>query len=60
MACSDFRGPGFRVVTTAIGLEITQGDLPLPVALGLVLLSRVLVLDALAYGLRQRAMRSGG
>ena len=56
----DFRGPGFRVVTTAIALEAAKGSLPLPIALGLVLLSSVLVLNALAYGPRQWAVRSYG
>ena len=56
MACSDFRGPGFRVMTTAIALKTAKGNLSLSIGLGLVLLSWVLVLNALAYGLRQWAM----
>jgi len=49
-----------RVMTTAIALETAKGDLPLSIALGLVLISLVLALNALAYGLRQWAMRKYG
>ncbi|HSQ07687.1 MAG TPA: ABC transporter permease, partial [Chromatiaceae bacterium] len=49
-----------RVMTTAIALETAKGDLPLSIALGLVLISLVLALNALAYGLRQWAMRRYG
>jgi tungstate transport system permease protein len=49
-----------RVMTTAIALETSKGDLPLSIALGLVLISVVLVLNALAYGLRQWAMARYG
>ncbi|MGE5153927.1 MAG: ABC transporter permease, partial [Bdellovibrio bacteriovorus] len=45
-----------RVMTTAIALETAKGDLPLSIALGLVLISLILVLNALAYALRQWAM----
>jgi tungstate transport system permease protein len=47
-------------VTTAIALEAAKGALPLPIALRLVLLSSVLVLNALAYGPRQWAIRRYG
>jgi tungstate transport system permease protein len=47
-------------MTTAIALETAKGDLPLSIALGLVLISLVLALNALAYGLRQWAMRRYG
>jgi len=46
-----------RVMTTAIALETSKGDLPLAVALGLVLLTVVLALNALAFGIRRWAMR---
>jgi tungstate transport system permease protein len=36
-----------RVMTTAIALETSKGDLPLALALGLVLLTVVLMLNAL-------------
>jgi tungstate transport system permease protein len=36
-----------RVMTTAIALETSKGDLPLAIGLGLVLLAVVLVLNAL-------------
>ncbi len=49
-----------RVMTTAIALETAKGDLPLSIALGLVLISSVLALNALAYGVRQWAMRRYG
>lgn len=46
-----------RTMTTAIALETSKGDLPLAVALGLVLLAVILILNGLAYGLRLWAMR---
>ncbi|MBS1161172.1 MAG: hypothetical protein H6R15_3591 [Proteobacteria bacterium] len=49
-----------RTMTTAIALETAKGDLPLSLALGMVLLSVVLVLNAGAYNLRQWAMRKYG
>jgi tungstate transport system permease protein len=42
-----------RVMTTAIALETSKGDLPLALALGLVLLVVVLLLNALVALLRQ-------
>jgi tungstate transport system permease protein len=42
-----------RVMTTAIALETSKGDLPLALALGLVLLGVVLALNALIAGLRR-------
>jgi tungstate transport system permease protein len=42
-----------RVMTTAIALETTKGDLPLALALGVVLLLVVLLLNALIAGVRQ-------
>jgi len=41
-----------RVMTTAIALETSKGDLPLALALGLILLSVVLLLNALVTLLR--------
>jgi tungstate transport system permease protein len=41
-----------RVMTTAIALETSKGDLPLALALGIVLLAVVLALNALIAGLR--------
>jgi tungstate transport system permease protein len=49
-----------RVMTTAIALETAKGDLPLSIALGIVLLSVVIGLNALAFALRQWAMRRYG
>jgi tungstate transport system permease protein len=46
-----------RVMTTAIALETSKGDLPLAIALGMVLLTVVLVLNAIAFGVRRWAMR---
>ncbi len=46
-----------RVMTTAIALETSKGDLPLALALGLVLMTIVLAVNALAQGLRHRGMR---
>lgn len=41
-----------RVMTTAIALETSKGDLPLALGLGLVLLAVVLLLNALATGVK--------
>ena len=41
-----------RVMTTAIALETSKGDLPLALGLGMVLLAVVLLLNALLAGLR--------
>ena len=49
-----------RVMTTAIALETAKGDLALSVALGIVLLTVVLLLNSAAYLLRQWAMRRYG
>jgi tungstate transport system permease protein len=49
-----------RVMTTAIALETSKGDLPLALALGIVLLAVVLLLNALIAGLaRWRGAASG-
>ena len=49
-----------RVMSTAIALETAKGDLPLSIALGLVLIALVLGLNAVTYALRQWAMRKYG
>ena len=43
-----------RVMTTAIALETSKGDLPLALGLGIVLLAIVLALNLLAHVLRER------
>jgi tungstate transport system permease protein len=48
-----------RVMTTAIALETSAGNLPLALALGLVLMAIVLAVNALAQGVRGLAMRWG-
>jgi tungstate transport system permease protein len=48
-----------RVVTTAIALETSAGNLPLALALGMVLMAIVLAVNALAQGLRDLAGRAG-
>ena len=42
-----------RVMTTAIALETSKGDLPLALALGIVLLGVVLLLNALISSVRR-------
>ena len=49
-----------RVMTTAIALETSKGDLALAIALGVVLILIILALNALAFGLRHWAMRRFG
>lgn len=49
-----------RVMTTAIALETTKGDLPLALALGFVLIAIVLALNAAAYALREWSVRRHG
>lgn len=49
-----------RVMTTAIALETSKGDLPLALGLGIVLLAVVLVLNALIAGLRRWRERRDG
>jgi tungstate transport system permease protein len=49
-----------RVMTTAIALETSKGDLPLALALGLILLSVVLLLNALIAALRAWRERAEG
>jgi tungstate transport system permease protein len=49
-----------RVMTTAIALETSKGDLPLALALGLVLMSVVLLLNVLISALRRWRQRIDG
>jgi tungstate transport system permease protein len=49
-----------RVMTTAIALETSKGDLPLALALGLILLAVVLLLNALVGGLKRWRERQDG
>jgi tungstate transport system permease protein len=49
-----------RVMTTAIALETSKGDLPLALALGVILIGVVLALNALAYALREWSGRRHG
>lgn len=49
-----------RVMTTAIALETSKGDLALSVALGLVLLTLIFCLNSAAYGVRCWASRRYG
>jgi tungstate transport system permease protein len=49
-----------RVMTTAIALETSKGDLPLALGLGIILLAIVLTLNAAAYVVKETAQRSYG
>jgi tungstate transport system permease protein len=49
-----------RVMTTAIALETSKGDLPLALGLGIVLLSIVLALNAAAFVIKETAQRRYG
>lgn len=49
-----------RVMTTAIALETSKGDLPLALALGIVLILVVLAVNAAAYGLKEWSARHHG
>ena len=49
-----------RVMTTAIALETSKGDLPLALGLGMVLLAIVFVVNALAWGVRRAGERYAG
>ena len=49
-----------RVMTTAIALETSKGDLPLALGLGVILLSLVLALNAAAYWVKEGAQRRYG
>jgi len=49
-----------RVMTTAIALETSKGDLPLALGLGIVLLAIVLALNAIASSVKSAALRRHG
>ena len=49
-----------RTMTTAIALETSKGDLPLAVGLGMVLISIVILINALAWGARRAGERYAG
>jgi tungstate transport system permease protein len=49
-----------RVMTTAIALETSKGDLPLALGLGIILLALVLTLNAAAYLTKEAAQRRYG
>jgi tungstate transport system permease protein len=49
-----------RVMTTAIALETSKGDLPLALALGMILLAMVAALNAAAYTIREWGAKHHG
>ena len=49
-----------RTMTTAIALETSKGDLPLAIGLGIVLISIVIAINALAWGARHAGERYAG
>jgi len=49
-----------RVMTTAIALETSKGDLPLALALGVVLIGVVLAINAGAFGIREWSAKRHG
>jgi tungstate transport system permease protein len=49
-----------RVMTTAIALETSKGDLPLALGLGAILISIVVAVNAVAYLLKEAALRRYG
>jgi tungstate transport system permease protein len=49
-----------RVMTTAIALETSKGDLPLALGLGIILITLVVVLNASAYIVKDAAQRRYG
>ena len=49
-----------RVMTTTIALETSKGDLPLALSLGLVLIALVLALNAVAFWVKEAAVRRHG
>ncbi len=49
-----------RMMTTAIALETSKGDLPLAIGLGLVLIAIVIAVNTLAAGVRRVAERFAG
>ena len=49
-----------RVMTTAIALETSKGDLPLALGLGIILITLVLAVNAAAYWVKEAAQRRYG
>src|SRR5467141_401868 len=49
-----------RVMTTAVALETSKGDLPLAIGLGMVLIAIVVIVNAAAWGLRRAGERLAG
>jgi len=49
-----------RVMTTAIALETSKGDLPLALGLGMILIALVLLLNTAAYLIKEAAQRRHG
>jgi len=49
-----------RTMTTAIALETSKGDLPLAMGLGVVLIAIVIIVNALAWGVRRAGERLAG
>ena len=49
-----------RVMTTAIALETSKGDLPLALGLGVILVTIVVALNAAAYAVKETAQRRDG
>ncbi|MGH6770631.1 MAG: ABC transporter permease [Xanthobacteraceae bacterium] len=49
-----------RTMTTAIALETSKGDLPLAIGLGMVLMTLVIIVNALAWGTRRIGERMAG
>jgi tungstate transport system permease protein len=49
-----------RTMTTAIALETSKGDLPLAIGLGIVLITIVIIINALAWGARRAGERYAG
>ncbi|OYX79867.1 MAG: ABC transporter permease [Bradyrhizobium sp. 35-63-5] len=49
-----------RTMTTAIALETSKGDLPLAIGLGMVLITIVVAVNALAWGARRAGERYAG
>src|SRR5215472_12629205 len=49
-----------RTMTTAIALETSKGDLPLAIGLGIVLIAIVILVNALAWGMRRAGERYAG
>jgi tungstate transport system permease protein len=49
-----------RTMTTAIALETSKGDLPLALSLGFVLIGIVIIINALAWGIRRAGERYAG